>query len=110
MLFRPAYGIDHQPEYAEEVAQLPLPQEMGYLIVGQRIDPNDWRQRNGEQIPAQEIVDNVLRQASKGNIVLFHDGGGDRSQTVAALPQRIDWLLAKGDHIVALAQLIGKAR
>jgi cellulose synthase/poly-beta-1,6-N-acetylglucosamine synthase-like glycosyltransferase/peptidoglycan/xylan/chitin deacetylase (PgdA/CDA1 family) len=110
MLFRPPYGIDHQPEYAEEVAQLPLPQEMGYLIVGQRIDPNDWRQRNGEQIPAQEIVDNVLRQASKGNIVLFHDGGGDRSQTVAALPQVIDRLRAKGYQIVSVPELIGKTR
>ncbi len=110
MLFRPPYGIDHQPEYAEEVAQLPLPQEMGYLIVGQRIDPNDWRQRNGEPIPAQEIVDNVLRQASKGNIVLFHDGGGDRSQTVAALPQVIDTLRAKGYQIVSVPELIGKTR
>jgi peptidoglycan-N-acetylglucosamine deacetylase len=110
MLFRPPYGIDHQPEYAEEVAQLPLPQEMGYLIVGQRIDPNDWRQRNGKQIPAQEIVDNVLRQASKGNIVLFHDGGGDRSETVAALPQVIDTLRAKGYQIVPVPELIGKTR
>jgi peptidoglycan-N-acetylglucosamine deacetylase len=110
MLFRPPYGIDHQPEYAEEVAQLPLPQEMGYLIVGQRIDPNDWRQRNGKQIPAQEIVDNVLRQASKGNIVLFHDGGGDRSETVTALPQVIDTLRAKGYQIVSVPELIGKTR
>src|SRR6202158_2314227 len=30
ILFRPPYGIDHQPEYAEEVAQLPYPQELGY--------------------------------------------------------------------------------
>jgi peptidoglycan-N-acetylglucosamine deacetylase len=110
VLFRPPYGIDHQPEYAEEVAQLPLPQQMGYLIVGQQIDPNDWRQRDGKQIPAQEIVDNVLRQASKGNIVLFHDGGGDRSQTVAALPQAIDKLRENGYQIIAVPELIGKSR
>ena len=36
ILFRPPYGIDHQPEYAEEVAQLPVAQDMGYLIVGQK--------------------------------------------------------------------------
>jgi cellulose synthase/poly-beta-1,6-N-acetylglucosamine synthase-like glycosyltransferase/spore germination protein YaaH/peptidoglycan/xylan/chitin deacetylase (PgdA/CDA1 family) len=110
VLFRPPYGIDHQPEYAEEVSQLPLPQEMGYLIVGQQIDPNDWRQRDGKPIPAQEIVDNVLRQASRGNIVLFHDGGGDRSQTVAALPRVIDTLRAKGYQIIAVPELIGKTR
>src|SRR3984893_4024787 len=62
ILFRPPYGIDHQPEYAEEVAQLPYPQELGYLIVGQRIDPDDWRmtEDKGER-PAQEIGDDVVR-------------------------------------------------
>src|SRR5216683_2219842 len=79
ILFRPPYGIDHQPEYAEEVAQLPLAQDMGYLIIGQKIDAHDWRQVDGQQIPAQEIVDNVVRQAGAGNIVLFHDGGGERA-------------------------------
>jgi peptidoglycan-N-acetylglucosamine deacetylase len=110
IFFRPPYGIDHQPEYAEEVAQLPLPQELGYLIIGQRIDPNDWRQRDGKPIPAKEIVDGVLRQADKGNIVLLHDGGGDRSQTVAALPQIIDELRAQGYQFVAVSDLIGKTR
>src|SRR5229473_1336813 len=100
ILFRPPYGIDHQPEYAEEVAQLPYPQELGYLIVGQRIDPDDWSQRDGKPIPAKEIVESVLRQADKGNIVLLHDGGGDRSQTLAALPQIIDALRADGYQLV----------
>jgi cellulose synthase/poly-beta-1,6-N-acetylglucosamine synthase-like glycosyltransferase/peptidoglycan/xylan/chitin deacetylase (PgdA/CDA1 family) len=110
ILFRPPYGIDHQPEYAEEVAQLPYPQEMGYLIIGQRIDPDDWRQRDGKPIPAKEIVDSVLLQANRGNIVLLHDGGGDRSQTVAALPQIIDELRAQGYQFVSVSNLIGKTR
>ncbi len=111
ILFRPPYGIDHQPEYAEEIAQLPLPQEMGYLIVGQRVDPNDWRMPDGKnQVPAAEIVASVLRQADKGNIILLHDGGGDRSQTVAALPQMIDALRARGYQLVAVPDLIGKTR
>ncbi len=37
-----------------------------------------------------------MSQASDGNIILFHDGGGDRSQTVAALPQIIDHLARAG--------------
>ena len=110
ILFRPPYGIDHQPEYAEEVAQLPYPQELGYLIVGQRIDPDDWRQRDGKPIPAKEIVDGVLAQANRGNIVLLHDGGGNRSQTVAALPQIIDQLRAQGYQFVSVSDLIGKTR
>jgi cellulose synthase/poly-beta-1,6-N-acetylglucosamine synthase-like glycosyltransferase/peptidoglycan/xylan/chitin deacetylase (PgdA/CDA1 family) len=110
ILFRPPYGIDHQPEYAEEVAQLPYPQELGYLIVGQRIDPDDWSLQDGKPIPAKEIVDSVLRQANKGNIVLLHDGGGDRGQTLAALPQIIDALREKGYQFVSVSDLIGKTR
>src|SRR5229473_1752002 len=110
ILFRPPYGIDHQPEYAEEVAQLPVAQEMGYLIVGQRIDPDDWSLRDGKPIPAKEIVDSVLRQANKGNIILLHDGGGDRTQTLTALPKIIDALRARGYQFVSVADLLGKTR
>jgi peptidoglycan-N-acetylglucosamine deacetylase len=110
ILFRPPYGIDHQPEYAEEVAQLPVAQDMGYLIVGQKIDPHDWQQRDGKQIPAKEIIDGVLRQAEDGNIILFHDGGGDRSQTLSALPQVIDALRKQGYDFVSVSDLIGKTR
>ena len=111
ILFRPPYGIDHQPEYAEEVAQLPLAQEMGYLIVGQRIDPDDWSMPDGKNpLPAKAIVASVLRQADKGNIILLHDGGGDRTQTVAALPQIIDALRKRGYQLVSVSDLIGKTR
>ena len=110
ILFRPPYGIDHQPEYAEEVAQLPIAQDMGYLIVGQKIDPHDWRQPYGKQVPAQEIIDDVVRQAGTGNIILFHDGGGDRSQTLAALPKIIDELRARGYEFVSVPELVNKTR
>jgi len=111
ILFRPPYGIDHQPEYAEEVAQLPYPQELGYIIVGQQIDPDDWRMAEDKhQRPAQEIADDVLRQAKKGNIVLLHDGGGERAQTVAALPLIIDQLREKGYEFASVSELIGKER
>jgi peptidoglycan-N-acetylglucosamine deacetylase len=111
ILFRPPYGIDHQPEYAEEVAQLPLAQDMGYLIVGQRIDPDDWSMPDGKNpMPAKDIVTSILRQADKGNIVLLHDGGGERAQTVAALPQIIDTLRGKGYQFVSVSDLIGKTR
>ncbi|HEX8872415.1 MAG TPA: glycosyltransferase, partial [Candidatus Acidoferrum sp.] len=111
ILFRPPYGIDHQPEYAEEVAQLPYPQELGYLIVGQRIDPDDWSlTEDKHQRPAQEIAADVERQAKRGNIILLHDGGGERAQTVAALPLIIDQLRAQGFEFVSVSDLIGKSR
>jgi peptidoglycan-N-acetylglucosamine deacetylase len=112
LLFRPPYGIDHQPEYAEEVAQLPYPQDMGYIIVGQRIDPDDWRAtQDSAQRPAEEIADDVLRQVAKGgNVMLLHDGGGDREQTVLALPLIIDELRAKGYQFTSVSDLLGKLR
>jgi len=113
LLFRPPYGIDHQPETADEVAQLPIAQSMGYIIVGARIDPHDWGEPGGvPPAPASVIVQRVLEQAhaNGGNIVLLHDGGGDRSHTVEALPEIIDGLRAAGFQIVPVAELVGQTR
>jgi cellulose synthase/poly-beta-1,6-N-acetylglucosamine synthase-like glycosyltransferase/peptidoglycan/xylan/chitin deacetylase (PgdA/CDA1 family)/spore germination protein YaaH len=106
-LFRPPYGIDHQPETADEIAQLPEVQDRGYLLIGSQIDPHDWARP-----PAETIVTRVLEQAKarKGNIVLLHDGGGDRSQTVAALPRIIEGLRAEGFQLVSVSELLGKVR
>ena len=58
------------------------------------------------------IVQRVLEQARSngGNIVLLHDGGGDRTQTVLALPQIIDGLRAAGFQIVPVSELVGQTR
>ncbi|HVB57284.1 MAG TPA: glycosyltransferase [Candidatus Acidoferrales bacterium] len=112
-LFRPPYGIDHQPETASEIQMLPIPQSMGYVIVGARVDPHDWGEVNGQPPPpAKTIVQRVLAEAeaNKGNIILMHDGGGDRSHTVAALPQIIDGLRAKGFQFVTVSDLLGQTR
>jgi cellulose synthase/poly-beta-1,6-N-acetylglucosamine synthase-like glycosyltransferase len=52
----------------------------------------------------------VKQQRHDGNIILLHDAGGDRSQTVAALPRIVDWLHTRGDTIVPLSALIGVSR
>jgi cellulose synthase/poly-beta-1,6-N-acetylglucosamine synthase-like glycosyltransferase/spore germination protein YaaH/peptidoglycan/xylan/chitin deacetylase (PgdA/CDA1 family) len=113
LLFRPPYGIDHQPETASEIAMLPVPQSMGYIIVGAQIDPHDWGEPDGgAPPPVDAIVQRVIAdvQTSKGNIILMHDGGGDRSHTVAALPQIIDGLRAKGYEFVSVGTLLGQTR
>jgi cellulose synthase/poly-beta-1,6-N-acetylglucosamine synthase-like glycosyltransferase/peptidoglycan/xylan/chitin deacetylase (PgdA/CDA1 family)/spore germination protein YaaH len=112
-LFRPPYGIDHQPETASEVQLLPIPQQMGYAIIGARIDPHDWGEPNGQPpAPVDTIVQRVLAQTNgrDGNIILLHDGGGDRSHTVAALPRIIDGLRAKGYEFVSVSDLLGESR
>ena len=113
LLFRPPYGIDHQPETADEVEQLPIPLSMGYVLVGAQIDPHDWGEAGGvPPPPAQDIAARVLQQARAGvgNIVLLHDGGGDRSHTIAALPEIIDQLRAAGYELVPVSELIGETR
>jgi peptidoglycan/xylan/chitin deacetylase (PgdA/CDA1 family) len=63
----------------------------GMRSLGWSVDPRDWS-RPG--VPA--IVANVQQHVRPGSVVLMHDGGGDRSQTVAALRQLLPWLVAQG--------------
>lgn len=102
-LFRPPYNADARPAEVGELAPLALAQDgLGYLVVLERIDPQDWA-RPG----AEEILRRVKEQRREGNIILLHDGGGNRAQTCAALPQIIDWLRTRGDRIVPLSELVG---
>jgi len=113
IFFRPPYGVDHQPEAAQDVELLPIPQGMGYLIVGSQIDPHDWGNPNGGPPPAADVIAaRVLEQArsGKGNIVLLHDGGGNREATVAALPLIIDQLRQAGFTLTTITDLLGKTR
>jgi peptidoglycan-N-acetylglucosamine deacetylase len=113
LLFRPPFGIDHQPETASEIQMLPIPQSMGYIIIGARVDPHDWGEPNGGPPPPTDtIVQRVLADATdeKGNIILMHDGGGDRSHTVEALPRIIDGLRAKGYEFVSVSALLNQTR
>jgi peptidoglycan/xylan/chitin deacetylase (PgdA/CDA1 family) len=55
------------------------------------IDPRDWKKPT-----ADELVATVVSQLKPGGIILLHDGGGDRSATIAALPRIIDEARAAG--------------
>ena len=101
-LFRPPYNADSNPTSIAELAPLKFAQEeLGYTVVLEKVDPQDWA-RPGTDVIVQRVKD--LRP--EGNIVLLHDAGGDRSQTVEALPQIIDYLHARGDRIVPLSELL----
>ncbi len=64
-----------------------LAQDMGYVTVGEHIDPVDWA-RPGEKAIIERTLSQLhdVKRDMPRNIVLLHDAGGDRSQTVAALP------------------------
>ncbi len=77
-LFRPPYG-GRSPEVMEGLA------ESGMVTALWDVDALDWA------MPGQATIERtVIEQAGPGSVVLMHDGGADRSQTVAALPRIIE--------------------
>jgi len=116
LYFRPPYSIDQEPDTNDQAAPAARIQDLGYVIVGDKIDTNDWDEHPRKS--PQEITDSVFQQINdmqtrswmQGSIILLHDGGGDRSATVAALPMLIEALRANGYTIVPVSQLMGKTR
>jgi chitin deacetylase len=95
-LFRPPAGILNNGlvNYAHEKK---------YAVVMWSVDSKDWRSRRTTR---QAFIDNVLKEAKPGGIVLLHDGGGDRSNTVQALPQLIAQLKKHGYKFVTVPELL----
>ena len=116
LYFRPPYSIDQDPDTNDQAAPIDFIQDRGYTVVGNKIDTNDWDE-HPRKTP-QEITSGVLDQLNamqgqsdrEGSIILLHDGGGDRSATVAALPLLITTLRAHGYQIVPVSALLGKTR
>lgn len=99
--FRPPYNSDGTPSQPGDLRALRVARDLGYLTVTQSIDPDDW-----EKPGADALLRRVKNQRPEGAVILLHDSGGDRSQTVAALPAIIDYLRERGDEIVPLSEII----
>ncbi|HZU02355.1 MAG TPA: polysaccharide deacetylase family protein [Ktedonobacteraceae bacterium] len=97
VFFRPPYG-------AFNALTLQNINKFGLVGFIWSVDPRDWS-RPG----VRAIVATVLAETGNGSIILMHDGGGNRSQTVAALPIVIEALQQRGFHFVSLQQLISDA-
>ena len=106
ILFRPPYNADSEPQTPDELIPIVRAQQRGYLTIGERIDPQDWR----IGVKTSEIVHEVMDEVEDGNVILLHDGGGDRATTIDALPEIIERCRAKGYRFVSLGDLIGKSR
>jgi peptidoglycan/xylan/chitin deacetylase (PgdA/CDA1 family) len=88
--FRPPYGAENAKVKADIKAA-------GMTAVLWDIDTLDW-QRPGKQA----IVNSILKDARSGSVILMHDAGGNRSQTVAALDQALETLAAQGYTFAAM--------
>ncbi|MEG3974644.1 polysaccharide deacetylase family protein [Microcoleus sp. herbarium8] len=94
LLFRPPGGRLNNgfADYAKK---------KNYVVVMWSIDPKDFLQPS-----AAAITRSVLSQATSGAIVLLHDGGGDRQQTVEAVSAIIPKLKQQGYRFVTIPQLL----
>jgi peptidoglycan-N-acetylglucosamine deacetylase len=104
-LFRPPYAADTEPSQLSELIPLQIAEDLNYMVVMESIDPQDWAKPG-----ADTILQRVKQQRHDGSIILLHDAGGDRSQTVEALPRILDWLHTRGDSVVPLSTLLGTTR
>lgn len=104
-LFRPPYSSTPPAATPRQVRAYTAIAHEGYVLMLSDLDGRDW---------ARPGVANIVRGAtprgSTGGVVLMHDAGGDRSQTVAALSQLIPRLRARGFEFVTASELAGLSR
>ena len=79
--------------WSTEVAELSA--EHGMQPLSWNVDPRDWERPGADAIVAA-VQQQIGQQAPDGPIVLLHDGGGSREQTVEALEKLIPWLAEQG--------------
>ncbi len=110
-LFRPPFLGDADPDQRDELHATRVAAGMGYLTVGLNVDPLDWRAPGRDAIIARTIAGVTTGTAAQPHqVVLLHDSGGDRSQTLAALPGIIRGLRARGYDLVTVSTLAGISR
>jgi len=109
--FRSPYLSDASPSDADEIEPIKAAQALGYIEVTANLDTLDWQNYTVPEMLA--LVNKGLVNQNldlRGNVILMHDSGGDRSKTLLLLPQLIDSLRAKGYKFVPLSELGGFKR
>jgi peptidoglycan/xylan/chitin deacetylase (PgdA/CDA1 family) len=91
--FRPPYG-------STSTSLRRTASSVGLRQVIWTADTLDWKYRN-----ASSITSRALKGSRSGAVVLMHDGGGNRSATVAALPRILGTLRSRGYDFVTLSEL-----
>lgn len=92
-LFRPPHGFKNPAVFR-------VCRQMGYTVVGWSEMAVDWNEKD-----TQKIIDRIVEKAQNGAVILLHDGGGDRSRTVEALPEIIVSLQERGFRFVTIPQM-----
>jgi peptidoglycan-N-acetylglucosamine deacetylase len=98
VVFRPPY-LDYNQDTVSIV------QQKGYSMIGAlNLEAQDWEQPGVEHIfeKSREVVKN-------GSILIFHDGFGDRSQTIEAVRKLVSELKAQNYHLVTVSELLKRS-
>jgi cellulose synthase/poly-beta-1,6-N-acetylglucosamine synthase-like glycosyltransferase/peptidoglycan/xylan/chitin deacetylase (PgdA/CDA1 family) len=103
--FRPPYSGGPKSISAQEEGAITSTVNPGQLVALTNYDSDDW-QRPG----VQQILKNATPPGHRGGVILFHDGGGDRSQTLAAVKRLVPRLERRGFRFVPLSKLAGISR
>jgi peptidoglycan/xylan/chitin deacetylase (PgdA/CDA1 family) len=90
------------PEGATSANLVSTIRSLGMTSVLWDVDPQDWRYPG-----TGSIVQTIRSQSHGGSIIVEHDGGGPRGQTLAALPQYVATLKARGYKFVTVSELLG---
>ena len=104
-LLRPPYSSVNDALSDRDWDAVEAAGQHGYLTVLTTLDSEDW-QRPG----VGAIVAHATPHGSAGQILLMHDGGGDRAQTVAALDRLLPQLTARGYRFATVSDAVGAAR
>ncbi|MFP5041536.1 polysaccharide deacetylase family protein [Parasediminibacterium sp. JCM 36343] len=116
-MFRAPFNADSEPEKNEELVPVALSRTRNYITVGESLDPEDWQRGEVKDYTADTIFNRVVnshaehtRNGDSSTIILLHDGGGDRSQTVLATGMLIRYFESRGYTFTTVADLLGKKR
>jgi cellulose synthase/poly-beta-1,6-N-acetylglucosamine synthase-like glycosyltransferase/peptidoglycan/xylan/chitin deacetylase (PgdA/CDA1 family) len=112
VMFRPPFNADAEPQDLQEIIPVEESRKENYITIGESVDPQDWDVTGqlNPPINADSIFNRIVRYQSLGSVILLHDAGGNRSQTVKALPMIIHYFKNKHYHFGTIAQLLGKSR
>ncbi|MEV6602158.1 bifunctional polysaccharide deacetylase/glycosyltransferase family 2 protein [Actinoplanes sp. NPDC051346] len=102
VLLRPPYSSKPAAVTAAEHRAHRRAAEAGYLLVLTDLDTGDWRRPGADAIAAA-----ARPQGRAGAVVMMHDSGGDRAQTVAALDLLIPAMQAKGYRFITVSEGLG---
>ena len=101
-LLRPPYSSEPAELTDRDWESIEATRKAGYLTVLTTQDSEDWRKPGTTQ-----IIANSMPRSSAGQVLLMHDAGGDRSETVEALSKLVPRLKARGFRFATVSDAVG---